>query len=172
MNSKNRTLSTEIEYYQEIWNIKIKKKDATQKRHFLTLTPSRLILINLTLCVAKAEFRNSFVALKNIALNNNHYTPRYKLVTPHSTFWSARQLKTIHNNTFRPTSSSTTLLFPTSISEGLTTLGEETTQRKHTYVTPSSSLNQTNLSLLTNNKNSGYKNGFLSLNNNTHFKHH
>ena len=33
----------------------------------------------------------------------------------------------------------------------LTTLGEETTQRKHTYVTPFSSLNQTNFSSLTNN---------------------
>ena len=38
------------------------------------------------------------------------------------------------------TSSSSFLLFPYKISEGLTTLSKETTQRKHTYVTPSSSL--------------------------------
>ena len=54
----------------------------------------------------------------------------------HSELQDKEKKKTIHNNTFRPTSSSTTLLFPTSIGEDLTAPGEETTQRRHTYVTP------------------------------------
>ena len=41
-------------------------------------------------------------------------------------------------------------LFLTSISEGITTLSEETTQRKHTYITPSSSQTINFPSLLTN----------------------
>ena len=57
---------------------------------------SKLQIKNFRCCVVKAKFRNSFVLSSN----------RYKLVTPHGTFWIARQLKTIHNNTFRPTSSS------------------------------------------------------------------
>ena len=48
------------------------------------------------------------------------------------------------------TSSSFYLLFLTNLARGLTTLSEETTQRKHTYVTPSSSLTTNFPALLTN----------------------
>ena len=106
------------------------------------------------LCYQRIVSQFISCAIKSIVfgkITNSHKT-RYKMVKPtwFGTFWIARQRKkTIHNNTFRPTSSSTTLLFPTSIGEDLTAPGEETTQRRHTYVTP-----------------------FSSLNNNKNFKHH
>ena len=37
MNLKNRTLSTKIEYYQEIWNIKKKKKKLTTFRNIVSI---------------------------------------------------------------------------------------------------------------------------------------
>ena len=51
------------------------------------------------------------------------------------------------------TSSSSFLLFLTNLARGLTTLREETTQRKHTYITTISLANN-KLPLATNNKNS------------------
>ena len=69
------------------------------------------------------------------------------------TQYSMLQIKTLSLNTFRLSSSNIfiLLLFLTNLARGLTTLSEETTRRKHTYVTPSSSLdtNNTSLSLTT-----------------------
>ena len=92
------------------------------------------------LCYQRIVSQFISCAIKSIVfgkITNSHKT-RYKMVKPtwFGTFWIARQIKTIHNNTFRLTSSSTTLLFPTSIGEDLTAPGEEKTQRKRTYVTP------------------------------------
>ena len=58
----------------------------------------------------------------------------------------------------RLTSSSSSSFYFLQPSEGLTTLSEEPTQRKHTYVTPSFSLNTNQLlQLKSSYKNSGYK---------------
>ena len=54
----------------------------------------------------KKKFRHSFVLPKKYSFREiNKFPKRYKLLTPHVTFWMAKQLKTIHKNTFRPSPS-------------------------------------------------------------------
>ena len=78
---------------------------------------------------------------------SSQYSPRV-LQHQRQTQYSMLQIKTLSLNTFRP-SASYLLHHPPFISHnlarGITTLSGETTQRKHTYVTPSSSLNTNKL---------------------------
>ena len=91
--------------------------------------------------------KNSFVihlcCLKKCSVKQITISPkRYKLVTPHGTFWIAKQIKTLFLKTpfdlRHLTSSSTTLYISNN------TLSEETLQRKHTYVTTYPRLPTTN----------------------------
>ena len=78
------------------------------------------------------------------------YSPR---VSQHQkqTQYSMLQIKPISKNTFRPSPSIFFITLPLFTLK----LSEETTQRNHIYVTPSSSLNTNNTSLLLTTKNSG-----------------
>ena len=78
---------------------------------------------------------------------SSQYSPRV-LQHQKQTQYSMLQIKTLSLNTFRLSPSYyfiILLLFLTNLARGLTTLSKETTQHKHTYVTPSSSLNTNKL---------------------------
>ena len=108
-----------------------------------------------------------------------HTLPSQHLMTPfrlhtnkpklHKSFstkskpYSMLQYKLIHKNTFRTSPSYFIIIYlsiPYNLARGLTTLSEETLQRKHTYVTTIPRYQQQKLRL---------QNGSPSLNNNTHF---
>ena len=84
----------------------------------------------------------------------NTHNPSRVLQHQKQTQYSMLQIKTLSLNTFRLSPSYffiiIILLFLTNLARGLTTLSEETTKRKHTYVTPSSSLTTNFPLLLTN----------------------
>ena len=88
------------------------------------------------------------------SISSQYSQPFTSLVAPKANQYSMLQIKTLSLNTFRLSPSYffiiLLLLFLTNLARGQTTLSEETTQRKHTYVTPSSSLNTnyTSLSLI------------------------
>ena len=135
-----RTIIRQLRKWDES---KIKKIQANQIFHAANKK-------NFLCCVVKKKFRYSFVLPKKYSVREiNNFPRHYKLVAPHGTFWIAKQNKTLFTKTHFDSHilllHHSNFIYPKTLARGLTTLSEETNQHKHTYVTPSSSLNTNKL---------------------------
>ena len=146
--TQNYTVTCKVQFLQLQQCLSSKSNEHNPshvQRHTLLSQPSQLLI---------TQFRL------------NTHNPSRVLQHQKQSQYSMLQIKLISKNTFRPSPSYffiLLLLFLTTISEGPYKLSEETTQRKHTYVTPSPA-NTTK----TQAKNHLLQNGSPSLNNNNH----
>ena len=103
-------------------------------------TTATCLLLNLrTLSLTRPT---THTAISTFSTSHNSISSQYSqpftsLAAQKQTQYSMPQIKPYSKNTFRlsPSYFFILLLFLTNLARGLTTLSEETTQRKHTYVT-------------------------------------